>query len=198
MTLFKNKSEKLNKKTLAILVSLITILVVGTGTTLAYLVVKTNAVNNVFVPTQVSCKVIEESFDGKTKEGVSVKSTSTTGVPAFIRAEIVVTWVDENNNNNILAEKPKLGTDYELSINATADDNGGKWITDGQYYYYTAPIESGAETADLIKSCEVLKPCSEEGYVLSVEILASAIQTTPTKAVEEHWGVNVSEGKLAL
>ena len=35
-----------------------------------------------------------------------------------------------------------------------------------------------------------------EGYLLSVEILASAIQSEPSSVVAEQWGVTVTDGNI--
>lgn len=187
-------TKRKSSKALILLISILAILVVGAGATIAYLATSTGPIENKFLPTQVTCDVIE-TFKNNVKSDVKVKNTSTEGVPAFIRAEIIVNWVD--SEGNVLAKKPILGEDYALSINATPDSVGGQWITDSNFYYYTKPIDSGAETGVLISECKPLKACSEEGYTLSVEVIASAIQTTPYKAIEESWnGVEIKNGTL--
>ena len=47
------------KKTLTALVSVALLLLVGSGSTLAYLFTNTDSVKNTFTPAQVSCAVVE-------------------------------------------------------------------------------------------------------------------------------------------
>ena len=58
----KNK----NKKSLTLIVSLILIITIGVGGTLAYLITSTSAVKNTFTPSKVVISV-DETFDGNTK-----------------------------------------------------------------------------------------------------------------------------------
>ena len=51
-------------------------------------------------------------------------------------------------------------------------------------------------TPILIKSCKPNDGRNPEGYALSVEILADAIQSEPAKAVKEAWGMTVQNGRI--
>ena len=63
------------------------------------------------------------------------------------------------------------------------------------YYYYADPVEKGQTTRPLIDTCTV--QTAKEGYTLSVDIVASAVQSQPANAVEEAWGVTVgSDGTI--
>lgn len=185
--------KNISKKSLVLLISIVVMLICVTGVTVAFITTKTDTVTNTFESAQVSCKV-NEDFDRQTKKNVSIQNTSTDGVPAFIRAQVVVNWV---KGDNVLAEKPVENVDYSLVMNANADENGGIWKKFGEYFYYSKPIDSGSNTGILISECKPLKACEEEGYTLSVEIIASAIQTTPTSAIENAWsGVTVNNGEI--
>ena len=52
------------------------------------------------------------------------------------------------------------------------------------------------EPPQLIKECSVIDGKGPEGYHLSVEILASAIQSEPSSVVAEQWGVTVTDGNI--
>ena len=169
-----------NKKLAAVLLSLSLLLAASLGTTIAYLMANTDDTVNVFTPGEVQTE-IEEDFDGEVKENVTVKNTG--NVDAYLRAAIVVTWQDEEGN--ILASVPVLGTDYEMTLGT---DTGWFQAEDG-YYYYSRPVPAGGKSGILIESCKPL--VEKEGCVLSVEILSSAIQSTPADAVTEAWGVTV-------
>lgn len=162
-----------NKKRKMLLLSMLIILVMGVGATVAFLHTSTSDVENTFDPTQVSCDV-NETFDNKVKTNVSV--TNTSDIPAFIRAEVVVTWQD--SEGNVYAEAPVEGTDYTMSYGGTEGTltNSG-WVegADG-FYYHTNPVAVGEDTAIFIAKCEPVDANTPEGYSLHVEVLASAIQ----------------------
>lgn len=161
------------------------VLLIGTvvGSTVAYLIAQTDAVENTFEYAKVSCEVTEE-FKNNTKEHVQVKNTGTTD--AYIRATYVVNWLD--NNGNIAASVPE-GYRCDLTENP-----GGEWTkgNDG-YFYYLSPVAPGDSTPGSLLNCKVTCPENPE-YTLSVEILATAIQSTPAKAVTEAWGVTPTPG----
>ena len=161
------------------------VLLIGTvvGSTVAYLIAQTDAVENTFEYAEVSCKVTE-NFTGSEKKDVQVKNTGTTN--AYIRATYVVNWLD--SDGNIAASVPE-GYRYDLTENP-----GGEW-TEGEdgYFYYLTPVAPGDSTPGSLLTCTVTRPENPE-YRLSVEILATAIQSTPTKAVTEAWGVTPTPG----
>ena len=63
----------------------------------------------------------------------------------------------------------------------------------GDYYYYLTPVAPRDSTPGSLLTCTVTRPENPE-YRLSVEILATAIQSTPAKAVTEAWGVTPTSG----
>ena len=155
------------------------VLLIGTvvGSTVAYLIAQTDAVENTFEYAKVSCAVTE-SFNGSEKKDVQVKNTGTTD--AYIRATYVVNWLDAQGN--IVASVPE-GYGYDLTENP-----GGKWTEDNDgYFYYLSPVAPGGSTDGSLLTCTVTRPENPE-YRLSVEILATAIQSTPANAVKEAWG----------
>ena len=153
------------------------------GSTVAYLITKTGSVENKFTYASVSCEV-KEDFKENTKKDVRITNTGNTD--AYIRATYVVSWVDAQGN--IVASVPD-GYSYTLTENPD-----GEWTkgNDG-YFYYLAPVAPGKSTPGSLLTCTVTRPESPE-YRLSVEILATAIQSTPAKAVTEAWGVTPASG----
>ena len=153
------------------------------GSTVAYLITNTDAVENKFAYASVSCEV-KESIDGNTKKNVQITNTGDTD--AYIRATYVVNWLD--SAGAIAASVPE-GYSYTLTENPDS-----KWTkdTDG-YFYYLSPVAPGASTPGSLLTCTVTYPEDPE-YTLSVEILATAIQSAPAKAVTEAWGVTPSSG----
>lgn len=172
------KPRKRMSRTAILLTAIIVLVGAVVGTTIAYLT-QSVEITNTFKTATVSCEI---ASSGKQ---YSIKNTGSTA--AYIRAAVVVNWKDQNGA--IAANVPE-GYSYTLSLNET------DWVerSDG-YYYYKNPVASGKNTAVLINSCTPSEGVRSE-YKLSVEVLASAIQSTPTKAVTEAWGVTVADGKI--
>ena len=174
------------KKPLAALVALVLIIGAVVGGTLAYLAARTDAIVNTFNPAKVDI-MVEENFDGSTKKDVKIKNTGDTEV--YIRATYVVTWKDAAGN--VYPEQPQSGVDYNISHNL---EQG--WFYYNGYYYYTAPVAPLASTGVLIDLCTPVTGRAPEGYTLSVNVLASAIQSVPAEAVGEAWGVSIAPGSV--
>ena len=165
--------------------ALFLILLAGAGGTIAYLVDETEPVSNTFTPAEVSCEIVETFTNYTTKSNVHVHNTG--NINAYIRAAVVVNWV---NDKGIYGKQPKAGIDYTISYQLEP----AGWIKypDG-YYYYANPVVPGGATSYLIGSCSPIAGRTPEGCNLSVEILASAIQSEPLTTVKEVWGVTVNE-----
>lgn len=174
------------KKPLAALVALVLIIGAVVGGTLAYLAARTDAIVNTFNPAKVDITV-EENFNGSTKKDVKIKNNGDTEV--YIRATYVVTWKDAAEN--VYPEQPQPGVDYTISLNPKQD-----WFCYNGYYYYTAPVAPHASTGVLIDLCTPVAGRAPEGYTLSVNVLASAIQSVPAEAVGQAWRVSIAPGSV--
>lgn len=168
-------------------VLLILAAVLAIGGTLAYIIANTASVENEFTPGEVRCEV-EETFKHNVKSDVKIKNTGNTA--AYIRATYVVTW--QNDDGTVNGKMPVVGTDYTIEF---AENSGWKLI--GDYWYYTSPVAAGGETGVLIASCKLAEGAAvPTGYHLSVEIIASAIQSEPASVVAEKWHVAVDNGEI--
>lgn len=176
----RKSSVRMNRATV-LLMAILMLIGVMAGSTVAYLVDKTSPVENTFEYATVSCRV-DESFDGETKQDVRVTNTGT--ADAYIRATYVINWLDEHNN--IVASVPE---GYSYSMGNPTDD----WQKIGDYYYYLKPVAPGKSTEGSLLTCTVSHPTNPE-YTLSVEILATAVQSTPASAVYDAWGVTPPSG----
>lgn len=179
-------------KTAVMLVCLILTIFIGIGATVAFVLTHTDSVENTFVPAEVSCTVLEgadgNTFDGITKQDVRIKNTGKTD--AYIRVAVVVNWVADADNS-VYAACPQEDVDYSIAFNPT------NWLQGANgFWYYTSPVAIEGTTADLIKECKAVAGKAPEGFHLSVEIVASAIQSSPDTVVEEHWGVTVKDGMI--
>ena len=166
-----SRVSKTNRpKHFAGLLALALILVCTVGGTVAYLVTHTDPVVNTFTPGEVSCQVEEEFKDKNTvKTKAVVKNTG--NVPAYIRVAVVANTIDKQGNITGAA-------DENILKNALAASG---WTKNGDYYYYNTAVDPNGLTGELLKNSIEL-----EG--IQVTILASAIQSTPTDAVQEAWG----------
>jgi len=171
------------KKSLITLVSILAILCVTVGGSLAFLVDTDGPINNIFNPSEVTTAVTENNEGGVKKD---VKITNTGDTEAYIRAAVVVTW--QNTDGEVYGQAPSV-TDYKIVW-------GSEWKPHGEFWYYTKPVAAGASTTNLIDSCELTNDAKvPEGYFLNVEIIGSGIQSkglssNNKKPVLEAWGVD--------
>lgn len=177
-----------SKQSLAIklVICLILLLMISVGGTIAFVVTHTSEIRNTFTESVVKCEV-DETFENNVKSNVSIKNTGDT--TAYIRAFVNVTWMNESGQ--VASVSPK-STDYMIEYSTSG------WLkgSDG-YYYYTLPVQPNSKTAVLINSCELLETASApDGYYLSVEIVCSAIQSTPVSVVSDIWHVQLSGSEI--
>lgn len=181
------------KKVSATLVYLVLTALLVIGGTVAYIIVSTGETKNEFTPGKVACEV-QETFENNVKSDVFIKNTGNT--EAFIRAYINVRWEADGSTAEaqiISAAQPAAGSDYELVI----AENGAWFKGSDGFYYHKAPVDPLASTEKLIESCRQLATASvPEGCTLSVEIVASAIQSSPETVVAESWKVKVANGQI--
>ena len=204
--------KHITKKTIAI-ISLALLILITVGTTLALVFTETKPVENTFKPSKVSCAVVENGEEsavesdtvntGTVKEKVMIKNTGDTD--AFIRVAVVVNWMSEGGK--VWAQKPTLAqkpdaTDGQYFIEFNTED--WKRSSTDDYWYYSKPVAPDAMTPILINTAYLMDgvtgPKGTDGtqYYLSIEIVASAIQSTPEKVVKDEWGVTVnSNGEIS-
>lgn len=186
----EHKQLRRPKRLATLLVSLLLVLGVAVGGTVAFLSTRTDSKVNTFTPSEVTCAVTE-TFENNVKRRVAVQNTGDT--TAFIRAAINVTWMKDAEagteydaaNQTVSAKVPVEGKDYSITLAQNTN-----WIkgADG-YYYYQLPVAPLGSTGELIEECKLLDGASApDGYHLSVEIVASAIQAGPEAAVKAAWG----------
>lgn len=187
------KSTFYKKKSLILLASLVLLLTMAIVGTVAFLSDDTTPVVNTFEPVDVTSQVVE-TVSGNTKSDVTIKNTG--DVDAYLRAAVVINWLDRDGN--VCATAPEGGS-YTITglPTITGSDKDDTWFkgSDG-YYYYTSPVAAGAMTKNLIGTCTATTVPT--GYQLSVDILCGAVQADgvasdgTTKPVVDAWGVTMS------
>ena len=175
-----NKNNKGNKA-VALSVIAIVLAVMTVGTTIAYIIIKTTPIGNIFLPPVVDVDINLNA--GAAIEDNSVQNVG--DIPVFARVSVVATW--ENDEGQIYSTMPNV----EITLNS-----GWEKGSDG-FYYLIAPLLAGASSSPIQS---VTPPTNvPAGYTLRVQVVASVIQSSPTQAVIEAWGINVDEdGNLIL
>ena len=122
-----------------LLVSLLLVLTMAVGGTVAFLAARTEQKTNTFAPSRVASQVIEEHFDGEVKSDAAVRNTGDT--TAYIRAAVSITWMQDTDaaSQTITARSPREGVDYTISYLA---DTG--WLRgDDGFWYHQTPVAPG-------------------------------------------------------
>ena len=172
------KLSHMSKRAVLLVLSLVMILSVSVGGTLAYLIAQSETRTNVFEPGEVTTTT-EEKFDGILKENVQI-SAEKSNIDTYIRAKIVVNWIEENGNVSALS--PAIDTDYTISINNV------DWTQKGDGFWYCKDVvKAGEKSPVLINSCAPNENMGPVNAQLQVTILSQAIQASD-KAVEDAWG----------
>lgn len=168
------------KQKLTLILSIVLILTLAVGGSLAYVIEKSASIQNQFERAYVTSMV--------NVNGDSIDVTNTGTVNAYIRAAIIVSWMDSNGDVRGIAPS---SSDYSLGINSAdwhRDPNTG-------FYYYKPIVAAGGTTNDLVTSITI-NGAVPDGYDLSVEVVAEAIQAegdTDNRnipAYQDAWGIS--------
>ena len=181
-------SNRKPKKFLALIICLNLVVMMAVSGTLAYIFTSSNPVVNTFTPVSPGSSIVEK-FENNVKRDVKV--TNTGQVDSYIRAKVVITWQSEKKadgtGGDVYSTTPIPNEDYQISY-------GTDWIpsADG-FWYYRYPVEAGASTNYLIGEARQIKECEDKNYMLHIEILSQAIQSTPSTAVVEVWQTDTNK-----
>ena len=162
----KRHHGKLNRRFLVAL-SLILLLGIACGVTIAYIIAEGGTVANSFTPGEVLCSV-DNSYN-VTNEG---------NVDAYLRAAVIVNW--KNSNGDVSGIAPKKDINYTLAV-------GDGWFEGGDGYYYyedvVAPKQAAATPVVTVSNATG----TPDGFSLDVQVLGEAIQSEPAEAVQNAW-----------
>ena len=171
-----------NKRLIKVVTALVLLGLVLCGTVISYMFHISEQKNNLFTPAKVSCKVLEEFADNKTKSSIVVENTS--NIAAYLRLRLVSYWVDDGGN---IVAKPSKKLTFTIA-------NGWKAGPDDTYYYIS-PIKPEDKTPNLLADGQKIVLEQEDGYSQVVEVFAEAIQSKPTMAVES-WPVTLDSNGI--
>ena len=107
------------------------------------------------------------------KTNYTIANSASSNMPTFIRFTVVVNWV--NSEGNLWFSQPVEGTDYVITTSCTELDG---------YYYYDGEVPAGNSF-----NLSVSQLNQKDGYTMKIEVVAESVQSVPTTAVEEAWGV---------
>ena len=189
--MYKSKHKKIENRKLkfgkagTLVLSLLLLVAVAAGGTIAWLSTKTGSIENKFTPSQVSCEVYEV-FQNNVKSSVIVKNNS--NIDAYIRVKLVTYRVNDKNQH--------IGGEASVPNFSL----GTNWRKYKGYYYYTLPVTSGEYTPNMIKdgsSISLTGSYSDaDGGKQVIEVMAEAIQSKPSSVVQQAWGVTVKDGQI--
>ena len=170
------KLSHMSKRAVLLVLSLVMILSVSVGGTLAYLIAQSETKTNVFEPGDVTTETKEDFTPSGNKSDVRI-STEGSNVDTYVRAKIVVTWVDAAGK--VLAEEPVKDYEYTISINEVGWMQG-----DDGFWYCKEVVKAGKETPVLITNCYPIDKRGPVDAKLQVTILSQAIQASGDAANE--------------
>lgn len=177
----KSRRRVKNNKIIGLLASLAVLFTVGVFGTVAYLTTSTAPVVNTFTPGTVEPS-IDEDIENGVKNNVIIENEG--NVPVYVRAMVLVSWLDDNRN--VHATAPVMGDEKDYIMTLPATDG---WVLSGGYYYYNSAVPAKGKTTKLLTDGQLLDTAEiPEGYELSIEIFAQTIQAEPAQAVKEAWG----------
>lgn len=173
------------RRMVTVVLSLVLLLALSIGGTVAWLNARTPEVTNTFTPAHVTCEV-EEKFDKTTGVKTNVNVTNTSDIDAYIRVKLV-TYRTNDAGQHIggTAELPQFTL-------------GENWVEKDGYYYYTLPVAPGEQPAANLADSMTLTASYEDadGGKQAIDVMAEAIQSVPEKAVADAWGVKIAPGSV--
>ena len=188
-----NRHEGFARRWAVLAVTVGLFLAVTGGSAFALLRDTTARVENLLDTGLVTCEVVE-TFDGDVKKNVKLKNTGE--APAYLRAKVIVNWMDEQGmvtmyppgNHDYVVDD---SSDKKIKTTSWTPAVAGQTLTGG-YWYYNGIVQPGELTTDLIDS---IKPqySDDQLYSLHIWILAEAIQASPDQiagdegACKEKW-----------
>ena len=164
------------------------------GLTLAFMFKKAEKINR-FIPAEVSCAVREKT-DGSEVTGIAavgseksdIRVENTGNVKEFIRLKLVSYYIDANGDivGTVSSQYPTLSL-----------KNG--WIAGANHtYYYPFPTDPGGMTEILCEPFSLGQMQLADGKTVYqvIEVIAEAVQAEPISAVQETWGVTVTNNTI--
>ena len=167
---------KCNKKCTHIILVLSILLIISTiGTTIAFIVTKTDTSDNTFVPP--IARISLEGFDDITNTG---------NIPVYVRTYALINWFSTEDEHTLLSKQPEAGVDFKVKM-----ITDGWFLADDGFFYYEKPLNPG-ESIALYTELEQLTEM--EGYEIRLLFISSSIPVDPEDALNDAWpAVQINE-----
>lgn len=174
---------KMNKKQTVLTVVLIALACVVVLPTTAWLFSKTGPLTNLFRQSNIQCEVVEP-----TGEDGYYQVKNTGEAAAYVRVSVVANWTytDADGHAHVY-----YGANHTPTV--TLADN---WqLMDDGFYYYTSPlsVDTTVDFAMVVADATQAAPTGDHTDV-TVQVVAEALQTEPSEAPAEAWGVQLESG----
>lgn len=167
-------------KEVILLCTIVTLLLSVAGGTLAFLTQKTQEERNVFVIPEIDVTIPEDFKDGDTvKKNVKVKNLCEFDV--FARATWVAYW-EHKDTKEVYSKVP----------NVAVDCNTNDWyVRDDGYWYCKSILAENEESPVFITTAQLAENevAPGEDYRLVIDVIGEVVQSEPTKAAQEVWGL---------
>ncbi len=194
---------KQHKKSILLVLSIVLVLVISAGSTLAYLTTRTEDKDNTFAFPEAGV-TIEENFDGWDIKEVQVKNDST--IPGVVRV-LLLPRIEDAEGNYVSADLGQLSQpqdnkivmgDFTLELAADWEDN---WFYQDGFFYYRKVLEPGATSEKLLQKVSLTEDTTEmrkkyKDLAIKVDVQADFLQAEGG-APESEWGVTVSGSAVA-
>lgn len=192
--------KKILRSRILMWVSILALLAVTVGGTLALMAAQANTVTNQFTVADVNTELKEDLTSGKE---AWVKNHGTS--PVYVRARIMVSGVaaDKVQVVGSVADATDTGKVYLVMANTTTAEETNKWRKDGSnaddFYYYLGVVRPGDVTSHLLKTVvlgtdlqtdDVLKNFSVTIYHESVLAIGTGTDLTSVQNAFEAAGAD--------
>lgn len=186
----QRRHKRRSKKTGMLFLSLLLVIGMVVGGTVAWLSTKSAPITNTFLPSKVACQVQEE-FNSTTGVKTNVNVENTGDIDAYIRVKLVT--YRTNDQGQHIGGTASLPT-FTL---------GANWVSYDGYYYYTLPVAPGERPeTNLTDSMMLIDSYTDaDGGKQAIDVMAEAIQSVPEDAVKAAWGEDFSidaDGSLSV
>ena len=185
----------MSRKKVFVTLAVIFVLAAMTTAVYAYMLHRSQSVNNQFVPAQVDCTV-SETFQDNEKTAIQV--TNISNIEAYVRVRLVCNWQDSKGNPVVRDADPPTFT------------LGDGWVMHDGMYYYRKPLDPKTGTTGnlLADGAAIERPAAvketvtangvttEYWYYPVIEVIAEAIQSLPETMVEGVWNVTITDGLI--
>lgn len=163
------RSRRIGKRKLAMVLSLVLLMAMAIGGTMAFLITRSENVANTFAPGHVGCDVYAEGNEW------TVKPDTLTNAKVYLRAEVVANYTKDGNIHWSQPTLTVTGTDWEQK------DDG--------FYYYKKPV-APSEKNNVPKLVITTQGTAPTGYDVQIQVLGEAIQAGPDEVNWNNSGMN--------